>query len=284
MRFVIAFLAMICVAVPLRWAAAQQSFRPVSVGMSYDYPSYVIGEKIPLRLWVRNNTTEELVLGKNSTPAGILEVTRSGDSLKRSLATEARGCLPCPLRLKAGEERIFSVDLSKSADIAAEGRYLVSFGVIVRDMCYETEVKMIEIVPGSLISEGVQLFASQPNLRRHFKLVRWNRQQVDRIFLRIEDTPTGDIFPTVLLGAYLPLMKPRMNVAPTGEITVLHRATPEYYVRNVFWSLEEEFVHRSKQNLLDPATADSARLNGMKADLDEVIEKNDRLKEAIRLR
>jgi hypothetical protein len=75
-----------------------------------------------------------------------------------------------------------------------------------------------------------------------------------------------------------------MNIANSGEITVLHRATPEYYVRNVFWSLESEFIRRSTQNLLDPATADSARLNGMKADLEEVVEKNDKLKEAIRLR
>ena len=44
------------------------------------------------------------------------------------------------------------------------------------------------------------------------------------------------------------------------------------------------FIRRSTQNLLDPATADSARLNGMKADLEEVINKNDKLKEAIRLR
>jgi hypothetical protein len=107
---------------------------------------------------------------------------------------------------------------------------------------------------------------------------------VDRIFLRIEDIPSGVVFPTVMLGAYLPLSKPRMNIAPSGEITILHRATPEYYVRNVFWSLEEEFVRRSTQNLLDPATADTARLNGMKADLEEVIDKNDRLKESLRLR
>ena len=92
------------------------------------------------------------------------------------------------------------------------------------------------------------------------------------------------VFPTVMLGAYLPLMKPRLNIADNGEVTVLHRATPEYYVRNIFWSLPNEFVRRSTLSLLDPSTADTSRLNAMRDDLDEVIKKNDALKEAIRLR
>lgn len=265
-------------------ASTSKHIRPVSVGMAFDTLSYVMGEEVPVRLWVRNNTATTLTLGKGNTPAGVLEVSRVGDSLKRSLALDAGGCLPRPLQLKPGEERIFRVDVSKAAAIFNEGKYFITFGVIFRDMRYETEVKVLEIVPGSLISEGVQLFASDPYRQRHFKLVRWPRDHVDRIFLRVEDTPTGMVFPTTMLGAYLPLSKPRMNIAPSGEITVLHRATPEYYVRNVFWSLESEFIKRSTQNLLDPATADTARLNGMKADLDEVIDKNDKLKESLRLR
>lgn len=273
-----------CVAVPFGRAAAQSRIRPVSVGITFESSSYVIGEEVPLRLWMRNNTTGTMTLGKGSLPAGTLEVTRVGDAQKRSLALDSGGCLPRPLQLKPGEARTFNVDLSRAADISGEGKYFVTFGVVVRDMRYDTEVKVLEIVPGSLISEGVQLFSGQPNLQRHFKLVRWSRDHVDRVFLRIEDSPTGTIFPTVMLGAYLPLMKPRMNIATSGEIIVLHRATPEYYVRNVFWSLEEEFVRRSTQTVLDPATADSARLHGMKADLDEMIDKDERLKESLRLR
>lgn len=269
---------------PLGRAATQQQLRPVSVNILFDSPSYVIGEPVPVRLWVRNNTAGTLTLGKGSLPAGRLEVTRVGDPTERPRALDKGGCLPRPLQLKPNEARTFSIDLAKAADISSEGKYFVTFGVIVRDMCYETEIKTVEVVPGSIVSEGVQLFAGSPNQQRHFKLVRWPRNHVDRLFLRIEDTPSGIVFPTVMLGAYLPLVKPRMNIAASGEIVVLHRATPEYYVRNVFWSLEEEFIRRSTQNVLDPATADSARLNGMRADLDEIIDKNDRLKEAIRLR
>ena len=284
MRWLAIVAVLICAVLPTRWVAAQQRLRPVSVGMAFDTLSYVMGEEIPVRLWVRNNTSGVLTLGKGSLPSGELEVSRVGDSLKRPLTLDRGGCLPRPLQLKPGEERTFRIDLSKAADLSSEGKYFVTFGVIWRDMRYETEMKVVEIVPGSLVSEGTQLFANQPHLQRHFKLVRWPRGHVDRLFLRIEDSPTGAVYPTVMLGAYLPLSKPRMNIATSGEITVLHRATAEYYVRNVFWSLEEEFIRRSTQNLLDPTTADTARLNGMKADLEEVINKNDKLKEAIRLR
>jgi hypothetical protein len=275
---------LLCLGSAVTFAAGPQRMRPVSVGIAFESLSYVMGEEVPVRLWVRNNTSSTLTLGKGSLPAGVLEVSRVGDPLKNSLALDKGGCLPRPFTLKPGEQRTMRVNLAKAADISAEGKYFVTFGVIVRDMRYDTEIKVLEVVPGSLISEGLQLFSSSISHQRHFKLVRWPRDHIDRIFLRVEDEPTGTVFPTVMLGAYLPLSKPRMNIAPSGEITILHRATPEYYVRNVFWSLEEEFIRRSSQKLLDPATADTARLNGMKADLDEVIDKNDKLKESLRLR
>lgn len=266
------------------YAAPAQRVRPVSVGLSFETTGYVLGEEVPLKLWVRNNTAGTLTLGKGALPSGVLDVTRVGDLTKQSLALDPGGCLPRPLQLKAGEERTFTVDLAKAADLSVEGQYFVTFGVIVRDMRYETEIKVMEVVPGNVISEGTQFFSTQPDVQRHFKLVQWTRDRVTRLFLRIEDTPSGKIYKTVLLGAYLPLVKPRLNIAPSGEVIVLHRATPEFYVRNVFWSLDDEFVHRSKQNILDPATADTARLNGMRADLEEIVDKNDQLKEALRLR
>jgi hypothetical protein len=78
-----------------------------------------------------------------------------------------------------------------------------------------------------------------------------------------------------MLGAYLPLVDPRINIAENGEIVVLHRATPEYFVRNVFWSLPNDFVHRSQISVVDPSTADTARLHGLKDDFDEIIRKDE---------
>lgn len=257
---------------------------PVSVGLGIPNKSYVQGEPLPIQVLVRNNTPADLNLGQGNLPAGVVSVTRVGDSTKRSLARDPLGCLPRPLVLKPNEERVFSVDLEQAANIHEPGKYFVSFGVVCQGRRYDTVVSAIDIVPGYIIAEGTQVFAKEPTRQRHFKLVRWNRERTDRLFLRVEDTPDGQYFPTLMLGAYIPLVKPRLNIAPNGEITVLHRATPEYYIRNVFWSLPKEFVRRSTQNLLDPATADTERMNGMRKDFDEVIEKNERLREAIRLR
>ncbi len=265
-------------------AASDDRLPPVSVGLALEGGSYVVGEDVPIRVLVRNNTPAELVLGRGATPSAVLTVTNVNDDTRTSLARDPKGCLPKPLTLAPNEEKIFDLNLSKAARITRPGKYFVTFGAIVHGTRYDTKVKALEIVPGYIVAEGTQLFAKDPSRQRRFTLVRWARDHIDRLFLRIEDTPDGQFFPTVMLGAYLPNFKPRLNIAPNGEITVLHRATPDYYVRSVFWSLPGEFVRRSSQSLLDPATADTARLNGMQRDLDEIIQKNEEVREAIRLR
>lgn len=281
-KHLLTLLSVVCLAA---FATAQQSrsLDPVAVGIALDVNSAVLGEEIPVRLLVRNNTTRDMVLGQGTLPAGVLEVSRVNDPSRTPLAAPAAGCLPRPLKLAPGEQRVFPINLSRAVNLREQGRYFVTFGAIYAGKRYDTQVKVIEVVPGHLIAEGNQLFAKAPGRQRIFKLVRWPRDHVDRIFLRIEDSD-GRRFDTVLLGAYLPLMKPRLNIADNGEITILHRATPDYYVRNVFWSLPNEFIRRSTVNLLDPNTADTARLNAMREDLDEIIQKNDKLKEAIRLK
>ena len=282
MRLLPRLLLTLAALLPLAAPAAEGPKRlaPVSVGIAIESGSYVLGETLPVRVLVRNNTPAPLTLGKGDHPAGAFEVIRHGDPQRRNLAREPNGCLPKPLTLKPNEERVFDLDLSVAADLSRQGKYLVTFGAIVHGIRHDTQPKAVDIVPGSVVLEGTQLFANDPTRQRHFTLVRWPRDHVDRLFLRVQDTPDGRFFPTVMLGAYLPLVTPRLNISPSGEIVVLHRATPEFYVRNVFWSLPSEFVRRSTQSLLDPATADTERLNGMRADLDAIIQKNESQRKA----
>lgn len=288
MNRLIALIALITLglATPLsaRYNPDARRLRPVSVGIAFDHSSYVLGEDIPVRVLVKNNTTANLTLGTGRTPSGVFVVSKTTDPQRQNLARDPKGCLPRPLTLGPNEEKVFDLNLTQAVTLSDTGKYFVSFGAIVNGMQYETKIKALEIVPGTIVAEGVQLFKKNPDLQRHFTLVRWPRDHIDRLFLRIEDTPTRQFYPTVMLGAYLPLVKPRMNIAQNGEITILHRATPDYYMRNVFWSLPAEVIRRSSQSLLDPATADTARLKGMQQDLNEIVEKNDRVKEALRLR
>lgn len=284
-RPLLLLLAAVTCAAGLRAQQQDKALPPLSVGISFDLGAYILGEEIPARVLVRNNTPQTVTLGRGQTPAGVLVLSRTNDSLRRTLSMrDPNGCLPKPLTLGPNEEKVYDIDIAACVNLIEEGTYFVTFGAILNGMRYETKIKTLEVVPGSVISEGLQLFSKDPGRQRHFTLVRWPRQHVDRLFLRIQDTPDGRTFKTVMLGAYLPIARPRLNIAPNGEIVILHRATPDYYVRNVFWSLPNEFVRRSTQNLLDPATADTARLKGMQGDLEEVVNKNERLKESLRLR
>lgn len=274
-HLLLALLALLPALLAAQRPDAPKRLAPVSVGLAIEAGSYVLGETVPVRVLVRNNTPAPLTLGKGDHPAGAFEVIRHGDPQRRNLAREPNGCLPKPLTLRPNEERVFDLDLSVCADLSRQGKYLVTFGAIVHGVRHDTQPKAVDLVPGGVVLEGTQLFANDPTRQRHFTLVRWPRNHIDRLFLRIQDTPDGRTFPTVMLGAYLPLVTPRLNISPAGEVVLLHRATPEFYVRNVFWSLPNEFVRRSTQSLLDPATADTERLNGMRADLDALIQKSE---------
>ncbi len=252
---------------------------PVSVGIAFESTSYIVGEPIPAKVLVRNNTPMTITLGEDDRPAATVHVYRGSDSSKTNLATDKRGVLPTPLVLKPNEQKIFTIDMTKCAAMMDEGHYNVIFGAIYQGYRYNTTLYGIDIVPGYIIAEGTQLFANDKTRQRNFKLVRWPRKHIDCLFLRVRDEPDGQWFPTLNLGAYLPLGEPRMNIAASGEVTFLHRATPEYYVRHVFWSLPKDFILRSRLDLLDPATADTARLNGLRGDLDTIIKKNEKQKE-----
>ncbi len=263
-------------------AQGRQGLDPLSVGIAFESDSYIVGEPIPTKVLIRNNTPNEITLGENGRPVATVHVYRASDSTKTDLSISPRGVVPAPLTLKPNEQQIFSFDLTKNAAVSGEGKYHVVFGAIHGNYRYKTSLYSVSVVPGYIIAEGTQIFTNDAERQRHFKLVRWPRKHIDCLFLRVEDTPDGRWFPTVNLGAYLPLVEPRLNIANNGEVTFLHRATPEYYVRHVFWSLPNDFVLRSRIDLLDPATADTARLHGMRGDLDAIIKKNEKFKEEAR--
>ncbi len=271
------FLAsLVCLLAVTVVAATKASVSPIAVGIAIDETSYVVGEDIPVRVMIMNNTPYDVILGRDKTPVATFEVRKyqSKETLPLHVDSTKLG-LPTPLKLAPNQKRVFTVKLTNAVNMREEANYLVTFGAIYKGMRYDTECKMVQVVPGMIVSEGLQLFKKDPNRQRHFTLVRWTRQHVDRLFLRVEDSPDGQYFPTVMLGAYLPLVKPRLNIAANGEIVVLHRATPEYYIRNVFWSLTSDFVQRSQVTILDPSTADSARLNGLKSDFDNIIKQDE---------
>lgn len=257
-------------------AAPRNSVDPIAVGIDIDHTSYIVGEDIPIRVVIANNTPYEIVLGRDNTPSATFEVRKykSKDTLALPVFPERLG-LPSPMKLAPNQKRVFTVKLTDAVNLREEANYLVTFGAIYKGIRYDTDCKMVQVVPGMIVSEGLQLFKTDPSRQRHFTLVRWTRQHVDRLFLRVEDSPDGQYFPTLMLGAYLPLVKPKMNIAANGEVTILHRATPEYYVRNVFWSLTSDFVQRSQITILDPSTADTARLNGLKSDFDALIKQDE---------
>lgn len=227
--------------------------------------TFVLGEPIIASVTIANNTIGDISFDEQHPGTTItFDVRDSDDTNPLPLRQEGKALLAKPFVLPANETLIGDYRIDKLVDLTQVGRYFVTFKATYQGIVYATRVRMVELVPGFVLGEGVQLFSKHPNLQRQFTIVRWPRQHVDCAFLRIVDKPTGRQFETINLGPYLGLNKLKMNIAPNGEITTLHRATPDHYIRHVFWSLPEEVVHRSKIQLVDPNASGGDRLTDLR--------------------
>ena len=110
------------------------------------------------------------------------------------------------------------------------------------------------------------MFVKKENLKRQFKLVYWHRNQNDRLFLRIEDEPGARIWDSVDLGALMRGTPAKLDISPEGEVTVVHRATQDAFLRTVLWSLPNAVEVVERSTLLDPEVSASQRVNSLYGD------------------
>jgi len=124
-------------------------------------------------------------------------------------------------------------------------------------------------VPGVPVKEGVQMFVNRQNQKRLFRLVHWGRNQTERLFLRIEDEPGNKIWDSIDLGVLLRTVEPKIDISPEGEVTVLHRATQDAYIRTVIWSLPDSVEVVERGQLLDPEISASQRVRSLYGEMSD---------------
>jgi uncharacterized protein YbaR (Trm112 family) len=150
---------------------------------------YVLGEPIVIKLTLANNTRTPMVLEPDSADKVEIEITREAD--QREL--EVRDSAPFfpATKLVSGQAIQQNVEIDKWFTLCDAGKYLIKAVAIKGGIRCETRKKAFDIVPGIPLKEGLQMFVDKQHLQRKFQLVYWMREQANRLFLRIEDSPTG---------------------------------------------------------------------------------------------
>lgn len=241
------------------WTAAAQQ---IDVKITLAYNVFVIGEPVLVQLEALNATRDLIQIGPGSSDALFVEVSRRGqydDVLKPFNAQPLVGAF----RLTPGQTMKYKVELDKWFSLFQEGKYIARLVLVHQGVRYESTRKSFDVVPGLPVLEGVQMFVNVPKLKRHFRLVYWYRNQVNRLFLRISDEPEFRIWDTIDLGSLMRDTPPKLDIAPDGEVTVVHRSTQDAFIRTVVWSLPNSVEVAERNALLDPEISASQRVKSL---------------------
>ena len=234
----------------------------LEVTLTLAYNVYITGESVLVQIEALNATRDLIEIGKPGTKdAVIIEITKGGRY--NDITPFNTAPLIGAFELKPGQSFQQKVELDKWFPLVEEGKYVAQLVVVHDGMRYESAKRSFDIVPGIPVKEGVQMFVSRQDQKRIFKLVHWNRNQTDRLFLRIEDNPGNKVWDSIDLGVLLQTFDPKIDISPEGEVTVVHRSTRDAFVRTLIWSLPDNVEVVERNQLLDPEISSSQRMRSL---------------------
>jgi len=234
----------------------------LDVSLTLAYSVYIVGEPVLVQFEALNATRDLIEIGKTgSSDAVSVEITKGGRY--NEVVPFNKAPMVGAFELKPGQTFQYKVELDKWFPLIEEGRYVAQFVIVHNGMRYESAMKSFDVVPGLPLKEGVQMFVDRQKLKRSFKLVHWSRNQTDRLFLRIEDSPGNKVWDSIDLGVFLQTFEPKIDISPEGEVTVVHRSTRDAFIRTVIWSLPDNVEVEERNQLLDPEISASQRMRSL---------------------
>lgn len=238
-------------------ASAQQ----IDVRLELTHNVFVIGEPIVANVTVANNTRTPINSGENAPDKILIEITR--ESQYDELEPQNSSPLFQASQIAPGQTVQQSIEVDKWFALYDSGKYMIRAIVIKDGTRHETRKKTFDVVPGIPLKEGIQMFVDKQHLHRKFHLVYWMRNQVNRLFLRIEDSPTGQAWDTIDLGVLSKVTEPKLDISPKGEVTVIHRSTQDGFIRTVIWSLPNNIEIAERNVLVDPDVSSTQRVRSL---------------------
>lgn len=220
------------------------------VRLELAYRTFIVGEPVLVRVTLENQSRDTIRVRRGGLDKVFFEVTGS------DIYDYVKPCSTAPtlgeFELAPGKVIQKKLELDKWFPLIKEKKYLARAIFLHRGMRYESQKKSFDVVPGILLQTGTQMFVKPESLKRSFSLVWWHRNQADRIFLKCSDEPGDYIWDTVDLGNFMRSQPPKLDIAPDGVVTVVHRSNQNSFFRTVLWSLPESLEVVERNNLLDP--------------------------------
>lgn len=245
----------------------------IDIRLELTHSVFILGEPVVAKVSLANNTRNAIIIGEDSPDKILVEITR--ESQYDELEPQNSAPLIQPTQITPGQTFQQNIELDKWFALYDAGKFMIRAIAVKNGMRYETRKKTFDIVPGIPLKEGIQMFVDKQHLQRKFQLVYWMRDQVNRLFLRIEDSPTGQAWDTIDLGILSKVTEPKLDISPKGEVTVIHRSTQDAFIRTVIWSLPESIEIAERNSLVDPDVSSTERVRTLYEEMQKDDNKKD---------
>lgn len=222
---------------------------------------FILGEPVVAKVSLANNTRNAFIIGDDSPDKILVEITR--ESQYDELEPQNNAPPIQPVQIMPGETFQQNIELDKWFALYESRKFMIRAIAVKNGMRHETQKKTFDIVPGIPLKEGIQMFVDRQHLHRKFQLVYWMRGQVNRLFLRIEDSPTGQAWDTIDLGILSKTTDPKLDISPKGEVTIIHRSTQDAFIRTLIWSLPDSIEIAERNALIDPDVSSTERVRSL---------------------
>jgi hypothetical protein len=238
---------------PLILAGSSAFAQSLDLQLKLNTGTYIIGEPISASLTLNNGTTSDF---SSRPPLGddilMLEIT---DAQRELLSPTTKTSNLQQVTVLSGDTWSDTAVLDQCFPLRKPGRYFVTLAALQENQRFTSLRRVFDVVPGLEIKSALQLFSGGEVNSRRFSLVYLARDQREFLFLRIQDTPDYRSWETLRLGSLLRTSDPRLDIAPDGTVTILHRATQDVYLKSIIKSRPETIEFVTQEQLIDPASS-----------------------------
>jgi len=257
------------------WCGAQE------MGLLISTPNtvYLAGEPVVADVRIHNRTTRAFQVKRGVSPSYLGLMVTQGEA-RNLIEPFDPGAVPVEVTIPSSAVWEGQIEVSAFVPVREPGRYLLRLVVEHGGIRYESFPRSFDVVPGLELAKVAQVFPGDPPLRRQIRLAYWSRNQMEELFLQIADQPQIRVWRTYRLGPLLRITEPKMDMAPDGVLTVVHRATPDVFFKTQVRLEETAVTFLGQEKLLDPVASASRRmLPFQQMAMEDAIDKRDREKE-----
>ena len=195
----------------------------ILVSTSLPAKTFLRYEGIPLRVEIRNNSGEDIVLGATNGNARIEMSVR--DMKQRPMPATGKPLLAKPLLIYNGETAALEIDLVQTRLVRFPVSYQVGVAVSFAGESFPSQNLYFDVANGHTHETLKRRKAD-----RTFEVIGLNRNNQDEMILRVSDYKQETTLYTYTLARHLRFYPPEVREDLEGRIHTLHYQSPDSVV------------------------------------------------------